>query len=426
MKKLLNFEYATIHGTYWMFYGVICSFSSVFLLAKDYSNTDIGIILAVGSVLAVVMQPLIADFADRTKKISLIGIMQIMTVMMMAMTVGLYVFERKSIVLTVIFVMLTAWITVIQPLANTLSFKLERSGLHINFGVCRSFGSLAFAVLVAFLGTIVENLGVITIPVSGEIVLVLLLISLYFTNLHYNKACRANGIKESGLNAGVLQESQQAKERGKTEGALDIEEALLDEEEIITLMDFVKSHKLFIILNLGIVGLYFSNSVLNNFMMQIVADVGGNSEDMGRIFSVMAALEIPTMVFFDRLRKHFSNELLIKIAGVGFVVKIAMCYFAKSVEMIFVAHFFQLFSFALILPAMVSFINETMKKGEAVKGQAVYTMMVTVGTVLASLSGGVILDMSGAKMLCLVATVITAAGAAVIFAVVDKVKRREG
>lgn len=407
MKKLLNFEYGSIHATYWMFYGVICSFSSVFLLAKDYSNTDIGIILAVGNVLAVVIQPLIADFADRTKKVTLVGIMQIMTIMMMVMTFGLLVFERKSWALTVIFVMLIGWLTVIQPLANTLNFRLEKSGIHINFGICRSLGSLAYAALVAVLGTIVEKLGVGSIPITGEIVLVLLIVSLYFTKRHYHKAC---GIS-------------QAEENKK--GAQDIEDALLDKEEIITLKDFVRDNKLFIILNLGVVGLYFSNAVLNNFMMQIVADVGGTSEDMGRIFSLMAALEIPTMVFFDRLRKHFSNQLMIKVAGIGFTVKIALCYFAQSVTMVFVAQSLQLLSFALILPAMVHFINENMKKGEAVKGQAVFIMMTTVGTVFASLLGGVILDMSGAKMLCLVATIITGIGAAVILAVVDKVKKKK-
>ena len=64
MKKLLNIEYAAVNGGYWMVYGVVCSFSSVFLLGKGYSNADIGIILAVGSVAAVFMQPLLADMAD--------------------------------------------------------------------------------------------------------------------------------------------------------------------------------------------------------------------------------------------------------------------------------------------------------------------------------------------------------------------------
>ena len=48
MGKLLNFEYACIQGAFWMFYGVVGSFASVFLLARGYSNSEIGIVLAVG------------------------------------------------------------------------------------------------------------------------------------------------------------------------------------------------------------------------------------------------------------------------------------------------------------------------------------------------------------------------------------------
>ena len=81
MKRLLNLEYAGIHGTYWMLYGAVCSFASVFLLGKGYSNADIGIILAVGNVAAVFMQPLLADMADRSKKLSLIGLTEIAAVL---------------------------------------------------------------------------------------------------------------------------------------------------------------------------------------------------------------------------------------------------------------------------------------------------------------------------------------------------------
>ncbi|MEF9922236.1 MAG: MFS transporter, partial [Anaerovoracaceae bacterium] len=182
MRKILNVEYATIHGAYWMYYGVICCFASVFLLAKDYSNSSIGIILAVGNIVAVILQPLIADFADRAQKISLIGITQLIGVLLIVLTAVMFFFEQKSIALSVVFVLLVGWLTVVQPLINTLNFKLEESGIHINFGVARSLGSLAYSVLCAFLGTIVENFGVIAIPISGEIVLAMLLISLWLTN----------------------------------------------------------------------------------------------------------------------------------------------------------------------------------------------------------------------------------------------------
>ena len=81
-------------------------------------------------------------------------------------------------------------------------------------------------------------------------------------------------------------------------------------------------------------------------------------------------------------------------------------------------------SFGLFLPAMVNFINEIMSRGEAVKGQAFFTTMVTVTSMVSSLIGGVILDISGAKMLTLVATAATALGAVIIIASVDRTKAK--
>lgn len=403
MKKLLNIEYSCIHATYWMFYGVASSFASVFLLAKGFSNWNIGLTLAVANVLAVILQPIVADIADRAKRLSIIGIGEILTVLMMLTTLGMFVFSSSKAVLSVVFILLIAWHTVLQPLFNSLTFSLEKTGIHINFGIARSMGSLAYAVFVAVLGTLVENCGVAAMPVTGEVILLMLLISLIITKRSYDK-----GRRMQSAYGGVQNVSA---------------ENIMEKEESINLSMFIRRNKVFVLVNVGVIGLYFSNSVLNNYMMQIIDVVGGTSEDMGHILSVMAFCEIPTMVCFDWLRKKFSCQLMLKAAAVGFTVKIALCWMADSVAMIFAAQFMQMVSFALFLPAMVHFIDEIMDRGEAVKGQALFTTMVTATTVISSLAGGAILDASGAKMLTFVATIATAAGAVIIIATVDKVRR---
>ena len=399
MKRRLNIEYAWIHANYWMVYGIVSSFASVFLLGRGYSNTEIGVILAAANVVAVVLQPFTADLADRSKRVSLSGMMEIMTVMMMVMTFGLFVLQGKSLAISLIFVLLVAWHTIIQPLLNSLNFKLEESGVHINFGIARSAGSLSYSVLMGILGTLVENHGIMVLPLCGEIVLAMMLISIVLTKLQFDrtkKECAGKG------------------ERRPAEK---------EETEEINLLSFFKRNKLFCIANLGVVGLFFSNSVMNNYLMQIVADVGGNSEDMGRILSVMAFLEIPTLVCFDMLRKRFSCQLMLKVGAIGFTVKIVMCHIAQSVGMILGAQLFQLIAFGLFLPAMVHFIDEVMSRGEAVKGQAVFTMMITLTTIFSSLAGGAILDISGAKMLTLVSAVATAAGAVIVITTVDRIRK---
>ena len=409
MGKLLNIKYGCIHGTYWMYYGVAGSFASAFLLARGYSNAEIGIILAVGNILAVFLQPLIADLADRSKKLSLIGVTQLSAVLLMVLTGLLFVMKQKSAALWVVYMFIMAWMTTLQPLFNSLAFKLEETGVHINFGACRSVGSLAYAVLCAFLGTLVEAKGVGVLPLSGEIVLLMLLASLWVTKTQFD---RMVGEKTGKQAVPVLGECGQVP-------AADAEEA-----EEINLALFVKRNKLFVVLNLAVIGVFFSNSILNNFMLQVVEGVGGTSEDMGRIFSVMAFLEIPALFFFDKIKERFSCQLILKFAAICFTLKVLLIYLAESVTMIYVAHLLQTFSFGLFLPAIVSFIGEVMAKGEAVKGQALYTVMVTVSSMLASVLGGIMLDVSGPGFMLLISTIATGLGALVLVLIVDRIKKK--
>lgn len=411
MGKLLNIKYGGLHGTYWMFYAIVTSFASAFLLARGYNNGEIGIILAVANVAAVFLQPVIADFADRSKKISLLGFLQLSTILLMVLTVLMYVLQQKSAALWAVYVLNVAWFISIQPLFNSLAFKLEETGLHINFGVCRSAGSFCYAVLCAFMGTLVEDKGVQVLPVSGGAVLILLMFTLAVTKSQYDRMTA--GRQRKGGDNEITEKKQL------------IPESPVPDEEEINLTQFVKRNKLFVAMNVACIGIFFGNSILNSFMLQVVEGVGGNSEDMGRILSVMAFLEIPALVLFDKIRQKFSCQFLLKVSSICFALKILLIYLSDSVSMIYAAHLLQTFSYGLFLPAMVLFINETMARGEAVKGQALYTVMTTVASVIASISGGFILDISSPKMLLLVSTALTIIGMIFVVLLVDKIKRKE-
>lgn len=403
MNKKLHVDYGAIHASYWMLYGVTSSFASAFLLHAGYTNGEIGIILAVGNVLAVFLQPLIADFADRTRKISLLGVLQLCTILLMLLEAALFVFGHKSAALWVVFAMIIAWMTVMHPLINSLSFKLQEAGIHINFGVCRSMGSLFFSIICGILGTLVERHGVGILPVAGEMTLAALLLALFLVGRHFGMAGQ-----------GTAKTTVRAAEPAET----------IETIENITLIDFIRDNKVFTLMQLGIAAIYFQNSVLNNFMLQIVESVGGTSEDMGRVLAVMAFLEIPALFFFDRIRRWFCCQTLLKVAAIGFTVKILLIFVAKDITLIYAAHLLQPFSFALFLPAMVAFTDEIMRRGEAVKGQACYTMMITLSSIIASIAGGVLLDTAGAKMMLLVSTILTGVGAAMVVLLVGRIRQK--
>lgn len=415
-SRILNAGYANIFAAYWMFYGVANAFASAYLLPKGYTNAEIGIILAVGSVLAVFLQPIMADIADRSKKLSLLSVTQLSAGLLIVLEATLFAMAHKSLALWAVFVMIIAWLTALQPLFNSLAFHLEESGVHIHFGVCRGMGSLGFALLTAVLGTFVEMWGANILPAVGELTLVGLLVTIIIVKREFERCVKA---KAQTRSAGAGADAS-----GAADAPLPMPSDYAQEQEEINLWRFIRDNKLFLILNIGVIGLYFSNAVLNNFMLQIVNAVGGTSEDMGRVLAVMAFMEMPALFFFDKVKARFSCQTLLKVAAVGFTLRVGLIYLAKSMTVIYLAHIFQTLGFALFLPAMVVFIGDVMRRGEAVKGQAFFTAMTTVAAMISSVLGGIMLDVRDANFMLLVSTLVTAAGALVIILVVGKIRKK--
>lgn len=415
-SRILNAGYANIFAAYWMFYGVANAFASAYLLPKGYTNAEIGIILAVGSVLAIFLQPIMADIADRSKKLSLLGVTQLSAGLLIVLEATLFAMAHKSLALWVVFVMIIAWLTALQPLFKSLAFHLEESGVHIHFGVCRGMGSLGFALLTAVLGTFVEMWGANILPAVGELTLAGLLVTIIIVKREFEGCVKMKAQARSvGVDTGA---------GGDAEVPLPLPLDSVDKQEEINLWRFIHDNKLFLILNIGVIGLYFSNAVLNNFMLQIVNAVGGTSEDMGRVLAVMAFMEMPALFFFDKVKVRFSCQTLLKVAAVGFTLRVALIFLAKSMTVIYLAHIFQTLGFALFLPAMVVFIGDVMRRGEAVKGQAFFTAMTTVAAMISSVLGGIMLDVRDAHFMLLVSTLVTAAGALVIIIVVGKIRKQ--
>ena len=404
MKSLkLNIEYASTLGAYWMIYGITGSFASVFMLAKGYDNMHIGMTLAAANLLALGLQPFVADHMDRAKGIKIIDASAWMTLLMMLTCAGYFVFTGRSFMLAAAIAAVLAIHALLQPLLNSLAFRLGESGTDVNYGIGRAGGSLGFSASVAVLGTLVEKKGEMSVPLCTEAACLLLIALLFITKYSFSKMKRANDIEIAEHAGGRPAETD-------------------EDDERIDLKAFIRRNKYFFIMNLGISGLLFSNAILSNYMPQIAGGVGGTTEQTGRILSLMALLEMPTMIFIGQIKKRFQSRTLIKIASIGFTGKIVVCWLAGSVGVLFAAQAFQLVAFALLMPAMVYYINEIMSPGEAVKGQSLFTMMFTFATIIASFAGGWILDASGAKMLTFVAALITAAGAAVVFLSINKVE----
>ena len=401
-KGVLNLSYGAIQGFYWMAFGAILSFASAYLLEKSYSNSQIGLILAVSSIAAVGIQPILADIGDRSKKLTTQVLTGLVGGGMALLTFFLLFFNTKSLFLSLIYAAIVAFLTSLQPLINSLAFSFGGPNAKINFGITRSLGSVAYALLCAVLGSAIEAKGAGIIPLVAIPIFLLMVLALWTTNKINNRILRNDKF------AGV----------GPENGRLE------PEESSIGLGTFMRRNKFFVIFSIGIMFLFINNSVINNYMLQIITPLGGGSDEVGKLLSFMALLELPGLIFFSRLNVHFSCRLMLKLSSVAFIAKIFLTYIAGSVNFIYIAFLFQLISFPVFLSSAVHLVDEVMEKGEAVKGQSLVTVTMTLSSVIASLIGGLVLDYSGPSALLLLSTVFTVIGTLIIIFAVNRIPNR--
>lgn len=88
---------------------------------------------------------------------------------------------------------------------------------------------------------------------------------------------------------------------------------------------------------------------------------------------------------------------------------------ATNIPMLYVSQGFQMISYAFFIPASVFYVNQVMSDNDKVKGQAIMTGTTTLGGVVGSLLGGLILDASGVSTLLWTGLVFAVVGAVLFF-----------
>lgn len=396
MRKLLNIDFALVQAIYWMLYTVAGSFVSVLLLEKDYTNAAIGTIIAAGSVLAILLQTVITHVTDRSSHLDSIGMIKIMTLLLAAGVLAVLLIGEKSLALTIAYVGVIILHTALHPFVNALSFKLEETGLQVNYGVGRSMGSLAA-------GGISFVLGYLVVWFRPEIVLYLALVNLalltlviFATGHHYKKAM--------AVSCGNWAES-----------------AKPSAQQSIGMLEFVRRNRLFALMSIGIIALFFGNVIQENFTLQIVQGIGGDTSEMGVVILLLCVCEMPAMIAFHKLKQRFSYVFLLRLSAIFFTIKIFVMYLAGSMVLFYLAQLCQIIGYGLLFPTMVSFIDAIMVKGEALRGQAMFTVAITLGNIIGSIAGGVILDLCSSKILLLTGTLVSAAGTLLIVLLIKPV-----
>lgn len=393
-RKSLNIKYMASQIFYFGAFAAMMGYASVYLLYKGFSNSTIGIILSLCSILAVFMQPALASFADNHKNIEIRKIINTIVAIAIILSVALLVIPTNQTLIFILIVAIFSLETTIMPLINTLAFIFEKYGIQINFGIARGLGSVAYALTSMALGYIVEWFSPDLLPICYVVFNALLFIVVHLFVLPKN-AQIVNADEESETEAEV--------------------------QENVSLLKFAGKYKKFIVFLLGFVLVYFAHTIINNFFIQIITNVGGNSSDMGNAVFLAAMLELPTMAYFTKLSQKVNCGTLIKASIVLFLAKHAITYLATNMVMIYIAQVLQMGAYALFIPASVYYVNCKVDNKDIVKGQSFVTTSMTMSGVFANIIGGILLDAVGVSEVLLIGVILSLIGAVIVLFTIEKV-----
>ncbi len=365
-------KYYTTMGLYWSVIAACVSFLNVFLTGRGLGTAEIGFLTAVGNGLAAIFQPIVSKVCSRSNKNERDFLVLIS---MLAMTLVIMALERKAgLAMKIEIVAAIALVLVMQPLLNSLGYFYIARSVEINYGVSRGIGSITFAVTSFVLGILSE------INKDLSMVMAAVLLGALILSLLAQKPISGNNVVTVFDGRAQKQKIQNSK---------------------------------FVIFLLAVGMLFTFYNVTNVYLLQIAKRIGGDAKTVGTAFAVAALFEFPIMFMFNRLKEKFKSRSMLIFSGIFFLLKGILTYIATSPSILIAIQVTQLFGFALFTPCSVDFINDIMSDEKKITGQGFLASAITMGGVIGSVAGGVLIESTGvlntlivSNIICLIAIIL--------------------
>ena len=384
MGKNLTVRYSITQFTYWVTYSGATGFATTYLLGAGMSSGLIGVLLALAGILACFTQPILAAIADRAKTCILPQMILVISALC-CLCFGMQLIPGIPLLLAGILYILGIWSSdAILPLLNALSVACNNAGYPTDFCAARGIGGIGSAAAALALGYIIAKFG------NTWMFLFLIIFRLIcaITILGYPKPDKVQigAVQQTG-NCSILQ--------------------------------FFTRYKWYCLSLLGIAFVAMEHSMEETYMISIMERLGGDSSHVGVALFIAAMTASPVIFFFSHIRKRIKDTALLKVAGVSFLIRATLLYFAGSIGAVYAVQFIQLTSYAFLGPTQVYFADAKVNPADMVKGQAFMTAAFALGCSCGNFIGGQALTFGVDTML--LAGIITAGlGCIMIFLTVNK------
>lgn len=390
MKKTVSpvtFHYMIITGGFWMAFCVVTAYAAVYLKGVGCTNTELGLILALGNVGGALLSPVLGAMIDRNRNLRHATVIYVLLSVQVVLLALLRLHPAHDLMTAACYVLYMTAMMPVNAVNLDLCVRLERAKAPLNFGLARSMGSFSFVILSTLLGIVTARWGHLSLPFAGLAVVLLQ----FFGNRLIDRDLR------------------------NAEAAMPPSEIAVTEKSS-SLLVFIRENRMFCLMLFGTIIIFIAHNMDGNFLINEVEALGGNTAIMGYVAAFTAITEVPVMMFSSKLPKKWATVQYIRLAFVFFIFKALAYALAPSIPLFFAARVLQAPSYALYTVLIVGYADRIVARKDSAKAQSLAFSMTTIGSVLASLIGGPMFDSVGVRGTMLTAVAIAAAGAAIALA----------
>lgn len=388
MKRSLTFQYTFHQMTYWATAAGIVSFATAFLLQKGFAASVVGTLLASGNLLSCAFQPVLADWADRRGGNVLKWMTTGLTAVSALCLFAVQLIPLPDLAFGLLYVLGVFAFESMNPLMNALNVSYMTNGYRINYGFSRGLGSLAYAFAALLVGKVMAKFGADW----------MIWISLGLLAVNAAMAMSYPSLVVSGS----------AKQKNV---------------DCCSIPVFFRRYRWYCVSLLGVMLLGMFHSMTENYLIEIVTPLGGDSGTVGVALFIATAVEAVVLVYFSKVRARISDNRLLKIAGITFTLKAVLFLMASNVTAIYMMQLLQAASYTLLAPTQMYYANNKIAPADMVKGQAFITASYTLGCAAGNFTGGQLISAFGIRAMLLAGVAIAAAGTTVFFLTVEKQDR---
>lgn len=389
--KNATLPYAILQSMVWGNFGVLICYAGKYCLAQGLSNTQYGVIFSIVSGSAFILQVLLAQIVGKSTRKDAVKLSILVqagiTILCGAILYAAGIQKYPAVALLAIMCIL---LQVFPAMVDSFGMQKIQSGMHINLGVARGFGSLSYSILTCLCGWCIAVFGIKTVPLMGS----LLALALFAGVWTFPGNETVTGKKSN----------ENSNEQGR--------QKLWNIRFALALAGFFL--------------LYASHNFLCNYMYQIVIARGGSESTQGTATALGAMLELPAMFLIVKLLKVKRCDFWVKISGVFITMKALLYFLSGTMAGLYAAQLMQLGGFSLFSISAVYYIGSTVSPENSVRGQTYRAATCTFSNLLAYFLGGIVCDNFGPQAVIVCSIVCGLIGTIVLLLSCYKVEKAVG